>query len=223
MALMAHHPVVNPPYVCGSHLAQVADNNLDARKSVKDTVDAEAEDVALDVLTELQGGDSEPTTVVPNFLLHVRNLLPVEVSYGSKSGHLIILGDWGNDEAEHVLVGEGGCIPRCPVPACKLSRTDRGSIKGLESVFAYLNSRPERIIRWLIVHEHCLAVRTGRLVVIDNGAFKTQLLDGSPKLFRSLLGIMHRERGEPGKAMRVLGYFFGHVIVGSACEALRVM
>ena len=87
MALMTHHPVVNPPYVCGSHLAQVADNNLEARKSIKDTVDAEAEDVALDVLTKLQGGDSEPTTVVPNFLFHVRNLLPVEVSYGSKSGH----------------------------------------------------------------------------------------------------------------------------------------
>ena len=130
---------------------------------------------------------------------------------------------WGNYEAGHALEGEGGCTPRCPVPACKLSRTNRGSLNGLESVFAYLNSRPERIIRWLIVHEHCLAVRAGRLVVIDNGAFKTQLLDRSPKLFCSLLWIVHRERGEPGKTMRVLGYFFGHVIVGSACETLRAM
>lgn len=40
--MMPDHPVVNPPEVCRSHLAEMADDDLEAREAIKDAVHTHA-------------------------------------------------------------------------------------------------------------------------------------------------------------------------------------
>lgn len=66
--------MVNSPEMSRCHLSQMSNDNFEPGKSIKDTVDTHAQDMALYVLTELQCCHHEPFTVIPLLFLYVRNL-----------------------------------------------------------------------------------------------------------------------------------------------------
>lgn len=72
VAVVPYHPVIDAPQVAGSHLSQMAHYYRDARKAVEDAIHTHSENMSLQVLTKLEGRDTEPPSGFPQLFLEVR-------------------------------------------------------------------------------------------------------------------------------------------------------